>query len=102
LLQRKKTRENRDVMVVHYDSIIDALDIRLLPGAEVARSVDIDDRRVVDLDAEGRVVSIEIMGSSHGFEITDIIERYGLSEHQDGLLKLASGKLPTAVTKRAS
>lgn len=89
-------------MVIYYDSIVDALDIRLLPDGEVARSIDIDERRVVDLDAEGRVVSIEVMGSSHGFEITDIIERYGLSEHQEDLLKLASGKLPAAVTKRAS
>ncbi len=89
-------------MVIYYDSIIDALDIRLLPDAEVARSVDIDDRRVVDLDSEGRVVSIEVMGSSLGFEIADIIERYGLSEYEDDLLKLANGKLPAAVTKRAS
>ena len=81
-------------MVVYYDSNVDALDIRLLPDAEVARSVDIDDRRVVDLDSRGRVVSIEVMGSSYGFDVDDLIESFGLGDYEDDLRKLAEGKLP--------
>lgn len=83
-------------MVIYYDSTVDALDIRLLPDAEVARSLDIDDRRVVDLDSRGGVVSIEVMGSSSGFEIDDLIEKFDLGEYADDLRKLAEGRLPVA------
>lgn len=81
-------------MVIYYDSSVDALEIRLLPEAEVTRSTDLDARRVVDLDAQGRVVSIEIMGASEGFEIEDVIQHFGLSEHRQDLLRLAEGRFP--------
>lgn len=83
-------------MVIYYDSAVDALEIRLLPDAEVARSVDIDDRRVVDLDESGRVVSIEVMGASQGFEVDDLIDTFSLVGQADDLRKLAEGKLPVA------
>ena len=83
-------------MIIYYDSAVDALEIRLLPEAEVTRSTDLDGRRVIDLDAHGRVVSIEIMGSSQGFEIEDVIERFDLAEHRADLLQLSEGKLPVA------
>jgi uncharacterized protein YuzE len=84
------------LMIIYYDSSVDALDIRLLPEAEVSRSIDVDQQRVVDLDASGRVVSIEVMAASEGFEIDDLINRFELSEHRDDLRKLAEGKLPVA------
>lgn len=81
-------------MVVYYDSTVDALEIRLLPDAEAVRSMDIDERRIVDVDRSGRVASIEIMGASEGFAVEDLIERFELDEHRDDLLSLAKGKLP--------
>jgi uncharacterized protein YuzE len=83
-------------MVIYYDSTVDALDIRLIPDAEVAQSVDIDGRRTVDLNNSGHVVSIEVMGASHGFEVLDITARYGLKEFEGDLLSLAGGRLPVA------
>lgn len=81
-------------MIIHYDSSIDALDILLRPNAEVIRSVVVDERRNVDLDADGLVVSVEVMGASRGFDVDDLLEAFDLAEHREKLSKLAAGQLP--------
>lgn len=65
-------------MFITYDSSADAAYIYLQQDATVARSVLVDDERVVDLDDSGAVVGIEILTASGGFELEDIIERFDL------------------------
>lgn len=83
-------------MIIYYDSSVDALDIRLLPSSEVAKSITVDERRNVDVDLAGKVVSIEIMGASRGFDVEDLLENFDLAAHKDDLSKLAAGKLPAS------
>lgn len=42
------------------------------------RSVVVDVKRIVDLDERGTPVGIEIMGASHGVQLSDLVEEYGL------------------------
>lgn len=67
-----------NTMLVTYDSDADALYVYLQRSTPVARSVLVDEGRVVDLDESGGVVGIEILEPSNGVDLTDIIERFGL------------------------
>jgi uncharacterized protein YuzE len=75
-------------IVATYDSVVDALDIQLMPGTAAARTVTIDDRRNVDLDASGNVVAIEILSPSLGMGIGEIIDRFQLFDFKDELFRL--------------
>jgi len=46
-----------------------------LSGEEVKRTRVIDDDRIVDYDAEGEVVGVELLGASFGIDLTDLPER---------------------------
>ena len=60
-----------------YDSLADALGIFIHDGSSV-RTLDEGNGRYVDLDAEGNVVAIEVLGVSHGFFLDDLARKYGL------------------------
>jgi uncharacterized protein YuzE len=83
-------------MLVTYDSSADALYIYLRHDAQVTQSVLVDDDRVVDLDEADKVVGIEILAPSAGFELEDIIERFHLHACRDELLQAAQEFRPAA------
>jgi uncharacterized protein YuzE len=53
----------------------------LREGIEVARSVVVDDDRVIDVDGEGRAIGIEVLGASHGVSLLDLVEQFGLQTY---------------------
>lgn len=75
-------------MRITYDNEADALYVPVRPGASVARSVIVDDDRVVDIDAEGRAVGIEVLGASHGVHLLDLIARFSLTEFYDAFREI--------------
>lgn len=83
-------------MLVTYDSSADAVYIYVQHGAQVARSVLIDDSRVVDLDDDGRVVGIEVLSPSPAFKLEDIIDRFHLEPIKEQLLTAAREFRPAA------
>ncbi len=67
-------------MRVLYDAAVDALYLPLRRGGRVGQSIVIDVKRIVDLDDRGNPVGIEIMGASHGVQLSDLVEEYGLRD----------------------
>jgi uncharacterized protein YuzE len=67
-------------MRVLYDAAVDALYLPFRRGARVARSIVLDEKRIVDLDDRGKPVGVEILGASHGVRLSDLIEEYGLED----------------------
>ena len=65
-------------MRYQYDADADALLIEFGSGHDVATTLEIDDARHVDLDADGRPVRIEVLWASHGVELHDLIDRFQL------------------------
>ncbi|MCA1704393.1 MAG: DUF4258 domain-containing protein, partial [Actinobacteria bacterium] len=86
--ERTNIRSMRSI-VVTYDSVVDALDIQLRPGATAARTMAIDERRNVDLDDAGQVIAIEVLSPSEGMSIDEIIGRFELFDCRDELLRVA-------------
>lgn len=83
-------------MLITYDSSVDAAYIYLCEDPEVARSVVIDEQRVVDLDEGGEVVGIEILEASSGFELNDIVERFHLQARSTELSQAVKEFRPAA------
>lgn len=84
-------------MVYSYDASVDALSIKLLPDATIARTIEIDDNRHVDLDELGQVAQIEILWASEGVELNDIIDRFQLFEEKEFLHGVAAQSFRPAV-----
>lgn len=84
------------MMLVTYDSSADAVYIYLQTDPVVARSVTLDGDRIVDFDDSDHVVGIEILAASGGFEIEDIIERFGLADRREELIAAAQEFRPAA------
>ena len=74
-------------MIASYDDTADALYLRLREGVPVARSVIVDEGRVVDLDADGHAVGIEVLGASEGVHLTELVERFSLRPYLTSLRK---------------
>jgi uncharacterized protein YuzE len=81
-------------MKIRYDNEVDALYVPLRQDRPVARSVVVDVNRVVDLDASGEAVGIEVLGASHGLRLTDLTDRYGLGEFAEALLLVETAARP--------
>jgi len=81
-----------------YDDQADALYVRLVEDAGVARSVVVDDDRTVDVDDSDRVVGIEILGASEGFILRDLIERFSLDAFGEHLKKLEQAKFERVIS----
>jgi uncharacterized protein YuzE len=60
--------------MISYSPESDAVYIQLSDNA-VVRTHPIDDARIVDYDAKGRVVGVEILGASAGIDLRDLPER---------------------------
>jgi len=54
-------------MRVTYDEKVDALTVCLREGVPIARTVEVD-LGLLDLDADGRIVALEVLGASAVFE----------------------------------
>ena len=81
-------------MKVRYDNEVDALYVPVRQGTPVSRSIAVDVNRVVDLDASGQAVGIEVLGASHGLRLTDLADRYGLAEFAEALLLVETAARP--------
>jgi uncharacterized protein YuzE len=75
-----------------YDDQADALYVALRENVPVARSVLVDDDRVVDVDDQGEAVGIEVLGASHGVRLTDLVERFRLHPHREALRRLEASR----------
>jgi uncharacterized protein YuzE len=84
-------------MRITYDPKVDALDISLHRGASVAKTVCIDERRNVDLDAHGDAIAIEILWASEGVVLDDVVERFGLYEFKDDFRRVSQMTFSPAV-----
>ncbi|HEX2178415.1 MAG TPA: DUF2283 domain-containing protein [Actinomycetota bacterium] len=67
-------------MRVLYDAAVDALYLPFRRGARVAKSIVLDEKRILDMDDRGNPVGVEILGASHGVRLGDLTEEYGLQD----------------------
>jgi uncharacterized protein YuzE len=65
--------------VAEYDRTSDALYIRLR-DAEVARTTEVDDYRILDFDALGEVVGLEVLYPAANLTIAPIAREYGFAD----------------------
>lgn len=61
--------QNNDIQ---YDPEADVLYVRLKPGEPVARTVGLDDSRLIDYSADGGVVGLEFLDASDGIDLRDV------------------------------
>ena len=64
-------------MELKYDLNVGALYIRLTDQA-VARTREIDDNTVVDLDADSGVVGVEVISIGHPWALDDVLRDYAI------------------------
>ncbi len=57
---------------VDYDAEADVLYLRFTPGETVARTVPLDDLRLIDYSADGAVVGLEFIDASEGIDLRDL------------------------------
>ncbi len=76
---------------IRYDREADALYVTLARDVTVARTDQVDDRTLVDVDASGRPVGIEIIGPSRGWVLGEILERYPLADDDVATLQQVFG-----------
>ena len=77
--------------MITYDSTADAIYIYLTdagPEGRAARTVPIDDARMVDYDAAGIVLGVELLGVSHGVDLEGLPEKESAMAFIAGLKKL--------------
>jgi uncharacterized protein YuzE len=73
-----------------YDTQADALDISLEEGI-VARTEEIDNGTLVDVDASGRLLSIEVIGPARNWPLEEIADRFNMAEMEVELLRAIRG-----------
>lgn len=79
-----------------YDREADALYVTLSESA-VARTVEVDDHRAVDLDADGKAVGLEVLYPIENMRITKLADNFGFAESLadiDVAVRDALGELP--------
>ena len=76
-------------MRLSYDEETGAIYVYAREGERVARSEILGDGRVVDLDADGRLIGIEVLdASTSGVRLVDLADRFDLEERRRGLAAL--------------
>jgi uncharacterized protein YuzE len=70
-----------------YDEDADALYVRLRDES-VARSVVVDEGRVIDLAENGEPVGIEITGASASVSLSDLVDRFSLARYAPELARI--------------
>lgn len=74
-------------MQLNYDQQADALDIRLLDDALVARTEQLDPGTLLDLDAQGRVISIELIRPARRWPLAEVLERFEIDAADADVLR---------------
>jgi uncharacterized protein YuzE len=69
--------------VADYDREADALYVRLVADAGVARTIEVDDYRILDLDEHGQVVGLEVLYPAANLTIAPIARKYGFADQLD-------------------
>jgi uncharacterized protein YuzE len=73
-------------MRLSYDEETGAIYVYAREGEHVARSEILGDGRVVDLDAAGRLIGVEVLdASTRGVRLVDLADRFDLEERRPGL-----------------
>jgi uncharacterized protein YuzE len=75
-------------MKVEYDQQADALYIELISTIEVARTVEIDPGTLVDLDADNKLIGVEIIRPARPWPVTEILSRFPADNSSARLLRL--------------
>lgn len=73
-------------MTFQYDREVDALDITIAEGI-VARTVEVDRGTLVDLDAAGNLVAIEVIRPTRRWPLDEILAAYDLAESDAAVLR---------------
>lgn len=68
-----------------YDLSVNALYLKLAEGT-VARTREIDDGTMVDLDAAGRLLGIEVLAPGTNWPLAAILRQYEISEENLAML----------------
>jgi uncharacterized protein YuzE len=71
-----------------YDARASALYIRLAAG-KVARTPQIDEGTLVDLDADGRLLGIEVLRPGSAWPLAEILRRWEVSDGDAAMLMVA-------------
>lgn len=69
---------------ISFDRQTDAVAI-VFSEEPVARTVEIGDGRLLDLNAAGHVIAVEVLGASAGFWLADLAEEYGFVGELEGV-----------------
>jgi uncharacterized protein YuzE len=90
-------------MLIRYDQDADVAAFDLVRGAQIARTTQIDAGTLVDCDASGAVVSIEVIQPAHPWPLEEILARFDISaEHRAILTWVRQGWYPGALEMTAS
>lgn len=81
---------------VTYDPEADALYVRSGSGQR-ARTIEVDDRHYADVDADGRLVGLEILYPAFPMRLAELAQRFALTEEE--LVSAVAGAVPNAVTE---
>lgn len=79
------------VVEIRYDRAADAMYVTLTRDVAVVRSNQVDDGTLLDVDANGRPVGIEIIGPSRGWALSEIVKRYSLDDDDVATLRQVFG-----------
>jgi uncharacterized protein YuzE len=77
-------------MTLNYDTQADALDITLVEGI-VARTEEIDNGTLVDVDEAGNLLSIEVLRPARRWPLEEILDRYVVADDDAELLRAIRG-----------
>ena len=74
-------------MKIGVDTTADAMYIELADrSGKVARTVSIDDGTMCDLDAEGHLLGIEVIGPGRFWPLAEILARYEVSRDDQAMI----------------
>lgn len=73
-----------------YDPQADALYIYLRENLDVVKTIEIDDRRNVDLASDNKAIGVEVLSPGAGFPVQDLIGRFDLMDFKEFLESVAS------------
>lgn len=65
-------------MTLEYDLDVSALYVRLCDG-QVARTRQLDDNTLIDLDAAGNVLGVEVVAIDHPWALAEVLQMDGVS-----------------------
>jgi uncharacterized protein YuzE len=82
-----------------YDFSVDALYV-LIADTDVARTEQLDAGTLVDLDADGAVVGVEVLRPGRVWPLADLLSRYAFSDEDAALLGAMFPAAPTSNTVR--